>query len=108
MLGDIRVDLEELSSKLDAVLALQSKTLEAVQQILKLEVAMTAQLDTITAQVATTEDVEDSATQLLNGLSALILSLKDDPVAIAALAGRLQSSAADLAAAVVANTPAAA
>jgi hypothetical protein len=107
MLGAIRVDLDELSAKLDAVLALQSKTLEAVQLILRQEVAMTAELETIKAQVATTEDVEDSATQLLNSLSTLILSLKDDPAAIAALAGRLQSSAADLAAAVVANTPAA-
>lgn len=107
MLGNIRVDLDELSAKLDAVLALQSKTLEAVQLILKQEVVMTAELETIKARVATTEDVEDSATQLLNGLSALILTLKDDPAAIAALADRLQSSAADLAAAVIANTPAA-
>lgn len=68
---------------------------------------MTAQLQTLQAQVAQTDTVIGSAITLLQGLAAQILALKDDPVAIAALATDLQGTTQALADAVAANTPSA-
>ena len=51
--------------------------------------------------------VEASAIVLLNGLSAQIASLKNDPVALQALADQLKTSSSALADAITANTPAA-
>jgi hypothetical protein len=64
-------------------------------------------LDVLTAQVTANTDVEASAIQLLNNLSAALVAAKNDPVAIQALADQLKTSGDKLAAAVVANTPAA-
>jgi hypothetical protein len=64
-------------------------------------------LSALTAQVTTNTDVEGSAVQLLNNLSAALVEAKNDPVAIQALADQLKTSGDQLAAAVVANTPAA-
>jgi hypothetical protein len=61
----------------------------------------------ITAQVTANTDAEASAVVLLNSLSALIAANKTDPVALQALSDQLKTSAGNLAAAIVANTPAA-
>ena len=66
-----------------------------------------ASLDVLTAQVTVNTDVEASAIQLLNNLSGLLVTVKNDPVAVQALADQLKTSGTALAAAVVANTPAA-
>ena len=66
-----------------------------------------ADLTTLTAQVSKNTDVEASAIVLLNGLSAQIASLKNDPVALQALADQLKTSSSALADAITANTPAA-
>jgi hypothetical protein len=66
-----------------------------------------ADLTTLTAQVTANTDVEASAVILINGLAAQLLAAKNDPVAIQALADKLNASAASLAAAITANTPAA-
>jgi len=68
---------------------------------------MTAELDTLTAKVEETTTIEQSAIELLNGLSAQIASLKDDPAKLQALSDSLSSKSAELAAAIAANTPAA-
>jgi hypothetical protein len=68
---------------------------------------MSVQLDTLAAEVTEMTTVVDSAVALLNGLSAQIVALKDDPARLLALAADLDAKANELAAAVAANTPAA-
>lgn len=68
---------------------------------------MSVELDALTVQVAANTTVEESAVTLLNGLAAQIQALKNDPVALQALATSLKGSGDDLAAAITANTPAA-
>ena len=64
-----------------------------------------AHIEALTAQVAANTEVEASAVILINGLAAKLLEFANDPAAIIALAGQLQTSANALAAAVAANTP---
>jgi hypothetical protein len=64
------------------------------------------ELDTLKASVAQTTTVEQSAIELLQGLSAQIASLKTDPAALQALSDSLSAKASELAAAITANTPA--
>jgi len=66
---------------------------------------MSAELDTLKAEVARNTDVEKSAVALLQGLKAQLDAAGTDPVALKALSDQLGSNDADLAAAIVANTP---
>jgi hypothetical protein len=68
---------------------------------------MALDLSALTAEVTRNTDVDTSAIALLNGLAAQIQALKGDPVALQQLADALRGSSDALAAAVVANTPAA-
>ena len=65
-----------------------------------------AHIEALTAQVTANTEVEASAVILINGLAAKLLEFANDPAAIIALAGQLQTSANALAAAVAANTTA--
>lgn len=67
--------------------------------------AMTPELQRLTEEVAENTTVNQSAITLIAGLAQQIRDLKDDPVAIAALADQLDAQNAALAAAVTANTP---
>ena len=67
---------------------------------------MSAQLDTLKNEVAESKTVMQSAVTLLGGLAQQIRDLKEDPVALEALATELDSSTNALAAAVSENTPA--
>ena len=67
---------------------------------------MMSDLSEIQAEVTRNTEVDQSAITLLNGLAAQIEQIKTDPAAIQALANELRASSDDLAAAVVANTPA--
>lgn len=67
---------------------------------------MSAELTTLTQEVAEMGTVVDSAITLINGLAQQIRDLKDDPAALAALAASLDEKAGALSAAVAANTPA--
>ena len=78
-----------------------------LNQLLQKVNAMTVEIEQLTVEVAANTAVDQSAIILLNGLSAQILALKDDPVKLAALAAELNASSSALAAAVAANTPAA-
>lgn len=64
-------------------------------------------LAALTTEVENNASVDASAIVLLNGLSAQLALIANDPAAIQALVDELNSSSASLAAAVVANTPAA-
>ncbi len=64
-------------------------------------------LTELQAQVTKNTEVEESAVTLIKGLATQIASLKNDPVAIQALADSLTKSAGDLGDAITANTPAA-
>ncbi len=81
--------------------------LDAVKTLIEQEKIIMADLTTLTAQVQQNTDVEASAIVLLNGLSAQIASIKNDPVALQALADQLKTSSDSLASAITANTPAA-
>lgn len=81
----------------------------AVERILMLILskgnAMSAQLDKLTTEVSETKTVVASAVTLIEGLAQQIRDLKDDPVALEALATELDATTNALAAAVAANTP---
>jgi hypothetical protein len=66
-------------------------------------------LDDLTAQVTKNEDVEASAVTLINGIAQRLKDAiaSNDPAKLTALQTSLSASADALAAAVVANTPAA-
>lgn len=66
---------------------------------------MSVQLDALTAQVTTNNNLLASATQMINGIAAQITAAGTDPVALQNLTDSLQTSDATLAAAVLANTP---
>jgi hypothetical protein len=104
----------EQSEQLEKILHAQheadeqlDKILHRLEEIKKQEEHMTVELDNLTVQVKANEDLENSAITLLNGLSAQIAAIKNDPVAIQALADSLKANAANLSAAIIANTPAA-
>lgn len=103
-------DLNRIEDKLDRVLNLLHKVLYKEDKIMgQLEDALTQ----AEAQAKANSDAEDAVEALLTALSAQIAALKTnttDPATIArvqALSDALQARAAQLAAAVVANTPAA-
>lgn len=64
-------------------------------------------LDTVVTDVAAEDTVIDSAITLLNGLSAALQAAGTDPAKLAALDADINARKQALAAAVVANTPAA-
>ena len=70
---------------------------------------MSAELDALKAAVARDTDVENSAITLLQGLKAALDAAiaANDPAALTALSASLGANSDALAAAVVANTPAA-
>ena len=89
-----------IERKLDAILHL-------LRDSRKREIIMSAELDALTAKVVETNTVMGSAVALIGGLAAQIEALKTDPAALSALAASLEGSKAALAAAILANTPAA-
>lgn len=79
-----------------------------LKDLTEMEISEMAGLENLTEQVQVNTDTEASAIVLLNGLSAQLASIANDPAAVAALAAQLKASSENLAAAIVANTPAAA
>jgi hypothetical protein len=66
---------------------------------------MSEQLDKLTTEVTETVTIQQSAILLLQGLSAQIAAMKDDPIALQGLADSLDASSNALAEAIAANTP---
>lgn len=90
----------ESTAKLDAILTIVTNLQRSI-------IPMTAALDRIRQEVAESRAVTQSAITMISGLAAQILELKDDPVALEALAADLDAQQQALAAAITANTPAA-
>jgi ABC-type transporter Mla MlaB component len=67
--------------------------------------AMSKELDALRAEVERNTAVDQSAIALLAGLAKQIEDMKDDPVALQALADELRTRNDELAGAVAANTP---
>ena len=65
---------------------------------------MTVQMQSLTDQVTANNQVIESAITLINGIAAQLAAVKDDPVAIQALADSLAAEDTTLAAAITANT----
>jgi hypothetical protein len=78
--------------------------IELLKVVLRKEYQMSAQLDTLEAQVRANTEVEASAVILIRGLADQIAAAGTDPAKLATLTTSLKSSADDLAAAVAANT----
>ena len=93
----LKYDDKVILSKLDSITYL-------LEQIILKENIMSKELDNLTEEVAKVTSVEQSAIALLQGLSAQIVALKTDPVALQALADSLDASSQALADAVAANT----
>jgi len=88
-------------------MVLLNKIAGVIQTLKEGNTLMAGEIEALTVQVTANTDAEQSAVILLNNLSGMIASLKNDPVALMALATQLKQSGDTLAAAIVANTPAA-
>ena len=97
----------ELHRKLDHLSLKADEITRLLHLVLKKETLIMADLTSLTAQVKTNTDVEQSAIVLIQGIAAQLAAAKTDPAAIQALSDSLNASAASLADAVTANTPAA-
>lgn len=98
--ADLAAVLHRIEQKIDSI------RLSEQQQALG-DLIMSSQLDTLTAQVTENTNTEASAVALLNNLHDLLVAAGTDPVKLTELAGTLKGSSDALAAAIVANTPAA-
>lgn len=99
-----RVDVViHLSPSVERLLLRQFEALK--NSMKRMERQIMDQLADITAAVTENGTVIGSAVELLNGLSAKIAELKNDPVALAALSAELRTKSGELSAAVTANTP---
>lgn len=94
------------SAKLEQIIValagLKTQGAAQTQEIQK----MAGEIDTLTAEVARNTEVDNSVVILVEGLAAKIEALKNNPVALQALADSLKASSDKVAAAVVAHTPA--
>jgi hypothetical protein len=89
---------------LGPVLERQSQMLDKLDQLINQGGIMAADLTVLTNQVKANTDLEASAIQLINGIAAQLAAAKTDPAKVQALSDQLSASAANLAAAITANT----
>lgn len=87
-----------LNEKMDAVLSAVRFLTQGVR-------AMASDLTDITAAVTEETSVDQSILTLMTSMADQINSLKNDPVALAALATQIRANSAALSAAITANTP---
>ncbi len=99
--------LDRIEAKLNKIDLQNQQQTQLLASLVTGEQIMSAELDSLTAQVTENTDTEQSAIALLNNLHDLLVAAGTDPAKLAALAGTLKGSRDALAAAVVANTPAA-
>lgn len=100
----MRIDLfihSDYDKKQDEILAL-------LRTIIQKEDQMSAELDALEAQVTENTTVEASAITLIQGIAAQLAAAAQDPAKVKALSASLKASSDSLAAAIAANTPAAA
>lgn len=89
--------------KLNKVQKRLSQIEQNLSLLLNLEENMTVELEALTAEVAETRGVMDSAVVLLQGLSDYIKAHANDPAALMALTADLDAKSNELAQAVVNN-----
>ncbi len=97
----VHVESSNVEGKLDRLLA-------GVNAVLKLEAVMANELEDLTAAVARETEVDKSAIVLIEGISARLDAAiaSGDPKKLVELSSSLKTSSDDLAAAVLAHTPA--
>jgi hypothetical protein len=103
-----------MTNQLTVVLTLDVDTLalfremnERLKRIEGMEIKIMADIDDILSDVQAETNAEQAAIVLLQSLSAALKAAGNDPVKVAAVRALIQSNTAAMAAAVVANTPAA-
>lgn len=89
------------------ILSEHQLTNQLLHELLKKEQNIMKELDDLEVQVKANRDAEQSAIVLLNGIADRINAAGGDPTKLKQLSDDLKSSGDALAAAVVANTPAA-
>src|SRR6478672_9844739 len=100
---DLRLDVYHHFPPDDRVISRLDHILTQLARLEQGAIAMAGELDTLTTKVQETTTIEQSAIELITGLSAQIAALKNDPVQLQALADQLSAKSAELAAAVAAN-----
>jgi predicted nucleic acid-binding Zn-ribbon protein len=103
---EVGTRLDRIEAKTQQILDRQVEILALFSRVAEGVLVMSQELDTLTQQVKQNSDAEQSAITLLTKLSDLIKQNATDPAALNKLAADLKGSADQLAAAVVANTPA--
>lgn len=102
--GDVK---EIVLARLEHLARQNHRIEQKLDRILNKENRIMADLTQLSADVANTTSVEESAITLINNIAAQLAAAASDPAAIQALSDSLNTEAASLAAAVAANTPAA-
>jgi hypothetical protein len=101
------VDLHVTFEPDAATKAVLAQILAGVQLLIQKEAQDMAAIDDLTAAVARQTTVTKSALTLIQNLAAAITAAGTDPAKLAALTAALNANDDELAAAVLANTPAA-
>jgi hypothetical protein len=96
--------MDRMHVKLDTILRAIIIETQLTEQAMS---AMSEAVTELSTQVEANTSAEKSASDLISNLATLITENASDPAAVRDLATRLKASADALAAAVVANTPAA-
>lgn len=86
---------------------IEAKVATLAQAVTEMRSTVMDEMKTLQDEVERNTSVDQSAVTLLTGLAAKIEAMKTDPVALQSFADSLRNSSDALAAAVVANTPAA-
>ena len=102
-------DYNNLMAQLGALQMATTSIQSAINKLLTQEQKQMSALDDLTAAVQQTQNLEQSAVTLIQGLAKQITDAvaNNDSAALTALASQLNSSAAELGAALTANTPSA-
>ena len=104
---------DQLNRILDAItrptgyVDIENQLNRILSAVTNLEIKLANELADLTTKVADTKTVIDSAIVLIQGIKAALDAAGSNPVALKALSDSLAASDAALAAAIVANTPAA-
>lgn len=99
--------VHEIERKLDQIIRKQDEMFALLSRNYSRSLTIMADLTALQAKVQAATDVEQSAILLLQQLSADLKAAATDPAKVQALADELDAKTQALAAAIVANTPAA-
>ncbi len=106
-IGTITITTSKNASTLAAFAGTLARIESKVDQLIKGEAKIMADLTKLESDVAAEVTASQSAITLLTGLKAALDAAGTDPTKLAALSSSLEANTAALAAAITANTPAA-